>query len=147
MAVNTTAPTFTAGTVLTAANLNTVVDGMQAAWTAYTPTYTNITIGNAVVMARYSRIGKNILVRFDITGGTTSSASGAISIGLPVVAQGSGVQELFGMYATGGSAYPARFAILAGASVAQVLYGSPSVAATAFGNGAIVRVVGVYESA
>lgn len=76
--------------VLTAAQLNAQVrDNFKAIgdpWSTYTPTYTNLTIGNAAVTARYAAAGRLIHWRVGIAGGSTSSASGAIKVSLPVAA-------------------------------------------------------------
>jgi hypothetical protein len=55
-------------------------------WSAYTPTFTNMTIGNATVNFRYSQIGKNVTVQGDVTFGSTTSISGMPVISLPVTA-------------------------------------------------------------
>jgi hypothetical protein len=54
---------------------------------AYTPSYTNITIGNGTVVARYGQSGKFVLVNWDWTWGSTSSISGSQpKVSLPVTA-------------------------------------------------------------
>lgn len=59
------------------------------AWTAYTPTLTNITLGNGTVTARYVQIGKLVIGSVNFTAGTTTTyAAGNLSISLPVNAQG-----------------------------------------------------------
>lgn len=46
-----------------------------SSWTTWTPTWTNITIGNAVVSGRYIKDKNNIVhAHLDVTFGTTSSA-------------------------------------------------------------------------
>ena len=73
---------LTTGDVLTAATMNSI----GAAWESYTPTFVNITVGNGVLVARYSRINKNVTVQMKFTLGSTSviGAGGAISMSLPV---------------------------------------------------------------
>ena len=75
---------LTTGDVLTAATMNSI----GAAWESYTPTFVNITAGNGVLVARYSRINKNINVVFKLTLGSTTVIGGAggISMSLPVTA-------------------------------------------------------------
>jgi hypothetical protein len=63
-------------------------------WTTWTPTYTNFTIGNATVTARYQQIGKLVNVYLKIVWGSTTTFSGFPQITLPVTAANSG-------YATG----------------------------------------------
>lgn len=96
MSLVTTAPSYVTGQVVTAAQLNALQDGIQAAFTAYTPTVTNLTLGNGVMNARYIRIGKTLLYRFDLVGGTTTTAAGALSVPLPagMTAHASGLQAI-----------------------------------------------------
>lgn len=58
--------------------------GSGWSWTTYTPTWTNVTIGNAVVAARYIQVGKTVIVRLDVVLGNTSATSGDITFSLPV---------------------------------------------------------------
>jgi hypothetical protein len=61
----------------------------QYPWQTWTPTYTNISVGNGSVTARYQQIGKTVNVEYRlIFGSTTTIASGArltppVSISLP----------------------------------------------------------------
>lgn len=71
---------LTAGQVLTAATMNQI----GAASESYTPTWTNVTIGNATVDVSYFRIQKMVTVRGKITWGSTTSISGAIIMSLPI---------------------------------------------------------------
>ena len=75
---------LTTGQVLTAATMNSI----GAAWESYTPTFVNITVGNGVLVARYSQINKNISVAFKLTCGSTTviGAGGGITMSLPVAA-------------------------------------------------------------
>jgi hypothetical protein len=87
---NPTAPTFAAGEVVTAAKLNDLADGITAAWTAYTPTWsgpTPPTLGNGTIVGAYLRIGKSILFRLQLTwGSTTTPGVGNWVFGLPAAA-------------------------------------------------------------
>jgi len=60
--------------------------GSGWAWTTYSPTLSNITIGNGTVVARYIQIGKNVFARITITFGSTSSMGTSPTITLPVTA-------------------------------------------------------------
>lgn len=78
-------------------NLLYVYDGSSwapvnntAAWTSYTPTTTNITIGNGTWSASYIQIGKTVHLKVRFTFGSTSSISGAATFSLPVTATGFG---------------------------------------------------------
>jgi hypothetical protein len=47
----------------------------ETAWTSYTPTWTNLTVGNATQEFYYMQIGKLVVLRGRITLGSTSSVS------------------------------------------------------------------------
>ena len=71
--------TFTIGQVLTAAELN----AMGGAYTAYTPTWTGITIGNGTNSGGYVQFGRITYWRAGFAFGTTSSVTGAVTVTLP----------------------------------------------------------------
>ena len=53
-------------------------------WTSYTPTFTNLTVGNGTIDAKYLRIdNKLVFVRFAFTFGSTSSIGGSVWLTLP----------------------------------------------------------------
>lgn len=59
----------------------------HAAWTAYTPTLTNVTIGTGgTVTGSYLQLGKTGFVRVVLTLGTGGSFTGSVTISLPVAA-------------------------------------------------------------
>lgn len=60
--------------------------GYLGAWSGYTPTFTNLTVGNGTTAFTYVQIGKTVHVRGRLTFGSTTSVTGAISISLPVTA-------------------------------------------------------------
>lgn len=72
--------TFTAA-VLTAAELNAI-----GTWTTWTPSWTNVTVGNGTVLARYTQLNKRVLIRLKFTLGSTSSVSGDMRFSVPVTA-------------------------------------------------------------
>lgn len=53
-------------------------------WTAWAPTWTNLTVGNGVLTARYAKIGKAILFNLALVWGSTTSIAGAVNFTLPV---------------------------------------------------------------
>jgi hypothetical protein len=71
---------FTAA-ILTAAELNAI-----GTWTTWTPTWSNLTVGNGTVVARYSQINKVIHMRANLVWGSTTSISGNVTFALPVTA-------------------------------------------------------------
>lgn len=96
----TTPGTATAGSVLTAAFLNTNLrDNMielapfAAAWTTYAPTWSGITVGNGVTDAKYVKVGKHVSFYAKFTLGSTSAVTGQITVTVPTATkvQSSGV--------------------------------------------------------
>lgn len=76
------------GDVLTAATWNQAVvanaEAIGGAWTAYTPTWTNVTLGTSPTQkSAYIAAGKLHIVRIDLTLGTGGSLSGAPEATLP----------------------------------------------------------------
>lgn len=57
-----------------------------AAWQSWTPSWTNLTVGNGTVTAKYVQIGKTIHFRVNLTFGSTTSISGNVSLSLPATA-------------------------------------------------------------
>jgi hypothetical protein len=53
------------------------------AWTSYTPTITNLTLGNGVLIARYKKIGKTVFVEARVVFGSTTSLTGSPIFYLP----------------------------------------------------------------
>jgi hypothetical protein len=105
--------------LLTAASGETTGLKYTGGWTTYTPTYTNITVGNGTVTARYCQIGKTVTVYYQLVFGSTTSIGQYPIISLPITAnvvafatgtgtyQDAGVQDYLGRawMNTGTSAY------------------------------------------
>lgn len=53
-------------------------------WLGYTPTWTNLSVGNGTLVAAYDMRGKTVFVRLSLTFGTTTSISGAVRLTPPV---------------------------------------------------------------
>lgn len=72
---------FTAGQVLTAAQMNGIGEA-----TSYTPTITNGSVGNGSIVASYVRSNKSVfgIIKFAI--GTTSTITGTLQFSLPITA-------------------------------------------------------------
>lgn len=76
---------------------------VPGAWTAYTPSWTNLTLGNGAVVARYSQIGKTVTATVNLTIGSTTSVGEIFVPALPVAdvgAQGVGSVWVFDSSAT-----------------------------------------------
>jgi len=81
---------FVAGDVLTAAELNGIGEALT-----FTPTYTNFSLGNGTVDARYVRVQKLVYVSVNITCGTTSAFTGSkMQISKPVTSVASSAGNL-----------------------------------------------------
>lgn len=95
-----TPATWTSGAQINASFMNTQIrDNLRelgqdasvaAAWTAYTPTWTNLTTNNALVTSSYQRIGRSILYRGIITFGSTTTTTGTFYPSSPFAANGAG---------------------------------------------------------
>lgn len=85
-AYNGTVPTFLAGEVLDADKLTEVslfMTAMTGAWTTYTPTLANLTLGNGTLAASYRRIGHSLELRFRFTLGSTSAVGTSPTFSTP----------------------------------------------------------------
>jgi hypothetical protein len=71
-------------TVLIADSAETTGMKWGGAWTTWTPTLTNITIGNGSVTARYQQIGKTVNFEFLLAMGSTTVMGGTPTISMPV---------------------------------------------------------------
>jgi len=56
------------------------------AWSSYTPTFTNLTVGNGTISFKYKQIGKTVFVYGRFVFGSTSSMGTSPAISLPVTA-------------------------------------------------------------
>jgi len=74
---------FATGAVITADDQNA---GGGAAWASWTPTYTNLTVGNGTVISKYTHVGRKVVWKYQITFGTTSVMGTAPTLTLPVAA-------------------------------------------------------------
>lgn len=64
--------------------------GTSWPWTSWTPTWANLTIGNATVSGKYKQIGKTVTAVLAVTLGNSSSVSTSPTFTLPVTAAGTG---------------------------------------------------------
>lgn len=89
--------TWSSGEYPTAAEFNQEIrDNLNAqfplgapAWTSYTPTDSNVTLGNGTRTARYMQIGKTVHFSWSLTFGSTTAFTGTVFAGLPVAAAAS----------------------------------------------------------
>ena len=73
-----------------------IINGTGAAWTSYTPTFNNFTLGNGTIDFAYTQIGKTVHVRGQITLGTTSVMGTNMDISTPVTASASAASLVVG---------------------------------------------------
>lgn len=76
----------------------------MGAWEAYTPTNTNVTVGNGTETARFTRLGGLIHVRYQLVWGSTTSFTGTVQIGNPVSAEMTNTAAVVGGRITDSSA-------------------------------------------
>lgn len=64
---------------------NNLIASSGASWTpqSWTPTWTNLTIGDAVVVGKTTQIGKKLIAELSVVWGAGTSASGIVSFSLP----------------------------------------------------------------
>lgn len=60
--------------------------GSTWAWQSWTPAWTNLTVGNAIINAKYTQIGKTLFFRLQLSAGTTTSIGSSPTFSLPVTA-------------------------------------------------------------
>jgi hypothetical protein len=58
------------------------------AWTSFTPTWSNVTVGNATITAKYCQIGKIIFVKVFFRFGSTTAFTGNVTMGNPIAGAG-----------------------------------------------------------
>lgn len=83
---------FVAGQVLTAAQMNGIGEAA-----AYTPTFSNFTLGNGTVVASYVQVNKLVQVFVKITLGSTSSVTGSLGISKPVTGSSTAIDDACGL--------------------------------------------------
>lgn len=88
----TTPRTWVAGEKPTASTWNTHLrDQLNAigdAWAAYTPTTTNVTLGNGTLTGHYAQAGKDTNFRIKLVLGSSSAITGSPTFTLPAAASG-----------------------------------------------------------
>lgn len=62
------------------------IDTLIGDWTTWTPTWSNVTLGNGTSTGRYQKHNKGVLYTAVLTLGTTSSITGGVGLNYPVTA-------------------------------------------------------------
>jgi hypothetical protein len=76
--------TIPAGSRLLAEDLLAITSLLDDAWSTWTPTLTNLTLGSGVIVARYKQIGRRVDYRFRFTLGAGSAVGTSPRFTLPV---------------------------------------------------------------
>lgn len=147
------ATSFTNGDVVDAADLNTIA----GAWNSFTVTLSGITLGNGTAVGFWKKIGRAVHYRVEITLGSTSSVTGAITIDLPATAAATSQHHsgyFYDLSATTSYAMGVVFSTtqifpraLNSAGTYATLSGTTSTIPFTWATGDLVRVAGSYESA
>jgi hypothetical protein len=83
--------------ILTAASGEATGLKYSGAWTSWTPTWTNLTVGNGTVVARYCQVGKIVQAFIGFNMGSTSSMGSGPFFTLPVTAVAPGSNTPLGI--------------------------------------------------
>lgn len=83
---NITDANISASAAIGAGKLAGGIAGMFGASSSWTPTFTNLTIGNGTLSCNYIQIGKHVSARFYLKFGSTTSISGDLIFTLPATA-------------------------------------------------------------
>jgi len=137
------------------------VSGGSVTYTTWTPTWTNLTVGNGTVVARYGTSGKFVNFAIGIQLGSTSSVSGTIEFTLPKTPKNttldidqyvytafldSGVDIYYGSTELAASTKGVVFAMLSnGTYVSRT--GTSATVPFSWTNGDVIQITGVYEEA
>ncbi len=77
-------PSWPVGHKITAAEAKAVLDQIEGLWVDWTPTLTNLTQGNGLILARYVQAGSTVHWKWRFTLGTTSAVGTSPKFTLPV---------------------------------------------------------------
>lgn len=140
------------------AQIDVLTEVIDPAWVAWTPTLTNLTLGNGTLSCAYKSIGKTVHYRFKMTFGTTSSMGSGPSFTLPVAPvstySGSSIGDI-NLVDTGIAERRGVARNIAGAAPTEIIgYSTSGVGVTVtstvphtWGTGDVIGVIGTYEAA
>jgi len=108
--------------------IDTSVGKGLIAWQSYTPTYTNLTVGNGTHASYYRQLGKNVEVRIKFTFGSTSAMGTLPTATLPVTANSNAVGNISGSTfffdSSAGAGYPGWVSISTSTTCSPQAFGS-----------------------
>lgn len=96
--------TWVLGDLLSASNINTYLQ-QNDAWTSYTPTLGNCTLGSGSRVGYYCQIGKVCHFYITVVFGAGLAVSGQLQASLPVTAARANQYNLYGAFLDSGSTY------------------------------------------
>lgn len=103
-------------------------------WASYVPTFTNFTLGNGTLSAKWQQAGSVVTGFIRLTLGTTSALTGTMTISLPVAPVDLSTRHHGGgswiRAALPGTPYPVQARIAGAASVIPVLFNSSAAVVT-----------------
>lgn len=131
---------------------------MPGAWVAWTPTLTNLTLGNGTVVAAYHQVGKLVNIRFLFTLGTTSAVGTDPTFSLPVTPRSLVTQQNFvAVFTDAGVAEYSGVGVISGSTAKFRAIGAAGTYATfalptatvpfTFGSTDLLAMYGSYEAA
>ena len=82
--IGTTGQVLTADTTVSPYKVKWETPSAGGTWTSFTPTWTNLTVGNGTVTARYLKVGGLVNFKIQLIFGSTTSVTGRISSTWPV---------------------------------------------------------------
>lgn len=161
LAVGTNGQVLTADSTAATGLAWTTASGGTVTYTTWTPTWTNLTVGNGTVVARYGTSGKFVNFAIGIQLGSTSSVSGTIEFTLPKTPKNTtldidqyvytaflkaGVDIYYGATELAASTKGVVFSMLANGTYVS-RQGTSATAPFTWGNGDVIQITGVYEEA
>ena len=128
--------------------IHTLNNTIDATWSTWTPTLTNLTQGNGTIISKYLVVGKTVHFRFHFTLGSTSSVgAAAVYFSLPVSATAEGAAAaVFNDAGTSNRSAGGRIT----ATTCQLVHSTGWVSTTApftWASGDEILVTGTYETA
>lgn len=131
--------------------LDVVGTATTPVWAAWAPTWYGITVGNAVIVARYVAHGKTVTIRASLIVGSTTVFSGTqVQLSLPLTSQASGKTSLPLRIYTTGTAQSGGWALVEAATGfdrAACYLPAGSWLGTGVSNGSHFDICGTYEAA
>lgn len=132
------------------------VDALVGGWTTYSPTWTNLTIGNGTVSAKRAIVNDTVFWRIVVVFGSTSAISGSVSVTTPTnnTAAATALELANGVLydSSSGQTYPMK--VLTTGPTTGILFTAASpmsgISATVpftWAVGDQIGIVGVYEKA